>query len=254
VTGASIPGRSPVGRTPASLRRVVAWGAILGSLVVGGACRVQAETVVDVAPDGSGVVTVTVTLDREAAAALGDPAQLDVADLAPGGWEVVDPAPGPDGGLVVGARRRFDSPEEVPVLLEQLAGPDGPVQEASLQVDSSQLATDYRWRSVLRSSGDPAVLSDPELTALLDGLPLGRTAEELASIGADRSEAATATLVVRLPGGTEQSGSVPLTGEVPASVEVVAESTVVSATRVLGLVVVVVLLGSAVAAALRSRR
>jgi hypothetical protein len=47
---------------------------------------------------------------------------------------------------------------------------------------------------------------------------------------------------------------VPLTGEVPASVEVVAESTVVSATRVLGLVVVVVLLGSAVAAALRSRR
>ncbi len=226
----------------------------LAVVLVVSACQVRAETVVDVAPDGSGLITVTVTLDRAAAEALGDPAQVDLADLGPGGWEAVPPAPTADGGLVVVARRRFTTPEQVPVLLDQLAGPGTLVRDASLTVDSSQLATSYRWRSELRSDGDPAVLSDPDLAAVLEGLPLGRTAEELAAAGADRPDSVTATLVVRLPGGVEESGSVPLAGGAPAEAEVVAESTVVSTVRVAGLVGVVALLAAAAVLTVRARR
>jgi hypothetical protein len=123
-----------------------------------------------------------------------------------------------------------------------------------LRVESSQLGTEYQLAGALTSTGDPAVVSDPELTALLGGLPLGRTPEELAAVGADRPDAATLTLRVVLPGADEAQWSVPLTGGQPASVVVDESSNVLSTTRIVGLLAVVGLLVAAVVVALRSRR
>jgi hypothetical protein len=221
-------------------------------LLVGG-CRLSADVLVRVDPDGSGEVTVTLDLDREAAERLGPADQLDVEDLELRGWRVDAPVIGDD-GLTVVARRPFAAPEELAPLLEDITGPDGPLGDVQLRVESSQLGTEYQLAGALTSTGDPAVVSDPELTALLGGLPLGRTPEELAAVGADRPDAATLTLRVVLPGADEAQWSVPLTGGQPASVVVDESSNVLSTTRIVGLLAVVGLLVAAVVIALRSRR
>jgi hypothetical protein len=221
-------------------------------LLVGG-CRLSADVLVRVDPDGSGEVTVTLDLDREAAERLGPADQLDVEDLELRGWRVDAPVIGDD-GLTVVARRPFAAPEELAPLLEDITGPDGPLGDVQLRVESSQLGTEYQLAGALTSTGDPAVVSDPELTALLGGLPLGRTPEELAAVGADRPDAATLTLRVVLPGADEAQWSVPLTGGQPASVVVDESSNVLSTTRIVGLLAVVGLLVAAVVVALRSRR
>jgi hypothetical protein len=221
-------------------------------LLVGG-CRLSADVLVRVDPDGSGEVTVTLDLDREAAERLGPADQLDVEDLELRGWRVDAPVIGDD-GLTVVARRPFAAPEELAPLLEDITGPDGPLGDVQLRVESSQLGTEYQLAGALTSTGDPAVVSDPELTALLGGLPLGRTPEELAAVGADRPDAATLTLRVVLPGADEAQWSVPLTGGQPASVVVDESSNVLSTSRIVGLLAVVGLLVAAVVVALRSRR
>lgn len=238
--------RPPLGR---ALGAVVLAAIVL---LVGG-CRLSADVLVRVDPDGSGEVTVTLDLDREAAERLGPADQLDVEDLELRGWRVDAPVIGDD-GLTVVARRPFAAPEELAPLLEDITGPDGPLGDVQLRVESSQLGTEYQLAGALTSTGDPAVVSDPELTALLGGLPLGRTPEELAAVGADRPDAATLTLRVVLPGADEAQWSVPLTGGQPASVVVDESSNVLSTTRIVGLLAVVGLLVAAVVIALRSRR
>ena len=238
--------RPPLGR---------AAGAAVMALValVVGACRVSGDVLVQVDADGSGEVTATLTLDREAADRLGPPDQLDVEDLGLRGW-LVDAPVLDDRGLTVVARRAFAAPEELAVVLEDITGPDGPLGDVQLDVESSQLGTDYRLTGALSSTGDPALVSDPELAGLLGGLPLGRTPEELGALGADRPETATLTLRAVLPGADEAQWSVPLTGGQPSTVPIEESSTVLSVARIAGLLAVVGLLAAAVVLAVRSRR
>lgn len=232
-----------------------ALGAVVLAAIVllAGGCRLSADVLVRVDPDGSGEVTATLDLDREAAERLGGVDQLDVEDLGLRGWQVDAPVVGDD-GLTLVARRPFAAPEELAAVLQDVTGPDGPLGDVQLQVESSQLGTEYRLSGTLSSTGDPAVVSDPELTALLGGLPLGRTPEEFAAIGADRPETATLTLRAVLPGADEAQWSVPLTGGQPASVVVDETSNVLSVPRIVGLLAVAGLLVAAVVVALRSRR
>lgn len=157
-----------------------------------------------VRPDGSGTVTVTADLDAEAAAQLGDPANLALGDLTAAGWELDGPT-GRRGGLRIVAVRRFASAEQLPAVLEEVGGPDGVFRDTSLVIEDGFAATTSTFRTKLHLSGDPAQLSDEQLTALLGGLPLGRTSEELAAIGADRADAATLTVRVSLPGGVDDT-------------------------------------------------
>ena len=55
----------------------------------------------------------------------------------------------------------------------------------------------------MRLSGDLGQFSDDQLKALLGGLPLARTPEDLAAQGANAADAATLTVRVALPGGTD---------------------------------------------------
>ncbi len=217
------------------------------------ACRADADVSVEVRPDGSGTVLASLTLDRDAAVRLGDPGRLDTSDLVGRGWQVDPPEQVADGGLRLSIRRPFASPEELAVVLDDLTGADGPLGRLDLTVESSQLSTSYSFAGTLTSSGDPAAWSDPDVAAVLGGLPLGRTPEELVAIGADRPETAVLRLRVDLPGGVEESWSVPLTGGRATEVAVDADSTVVSPARVLGLLGVAALLTGAVVVAFRSR-
>jgi hypothetical protein len=165
-------------------------------------CRTDVGVAVAVRPDGSGTVTVTVTLDREAAAQLGDPASVSVADLRLAGWRVDDPVRAADGGLRFRAVRPFGSPAQLEKVLTEVGGSDGVFRKVDLSIDDGLAATSYRFRGGLELSGDPAQFSDPELTKVLGGLPLGRTPEELRALGADRAAAGRLTVSVDLPGGS----------------------------------------------------
>ena len=96
---------------------------ILGTLLVTTACNVGVGVDIDVAENGSGVVSVGVSLDRAASDALGD-LQIDLEDLALAGWEVSGPAREADNLLWLRATKPFGSAEELPSILAEVAGPD----------------------------------------------------------------------------------------------------------------------------------
>lgn len=189
--------------------------------VLGSACRTDVAVDVDVRPDGAGTVTVTVDMDAEAAAQVGDPANLSLADLTDAGWDVEGPT-ARDGGLRVVAVRRFGSPAELPAVLEEVGGADGVFSATSLELSDGFASSSARFGTTLSLTGDPAQFSDEQLTQLLGGLPLGRTPEELAALGADGTDGSTLTVRVSLPGGVDESNgdvadgvaswSAPLTG------------------------------------------
>lgn len=106
-------------------RRLLLGLTLAGALLAASACEVGVGVDVDVAENGSGTVAVGVSFDRAASDALGDLAsQLDLQDLALAGWDVAGPAREADNLLWVRAAKRFGSPEELPSVLAEIAGPD----------------------------------------------------------------------------------------------------------------------------------
>lgn len=177
-------------------------------VVLATACRTEVVVDVEVATNGSGTVTVTATLDAEAADALGDPGMLALDDLRQAGWQVPEPRVTDGDGLEVSATRRFSGPDELAGVLEEVGGEDGVFRDVSLEVSSSLAATDYRFGATIVLSGSPEQFGDDALTEALGGLPLGRSAEELAALGADDPGAGTLVLRVDLPGGTPDTDAV----------------------------------------------
>lgn len=164
-------------------------------------CRVEPRVDVDVDADGSGRVRVTVALDREAQDRLGDVAQLRTADLTEAGWDVSAPEQDAS-GLVLRASKAFRSRDDLPRVLGEVAGPGGVLSDATLEIDDGWRSTTYRFAASLASSGSADQFSDSDLAAVLDGLPLGRTPDELA---ADGTGPVALDVVVHLPGETDGS-------------------------------------------------
>ena len=198
------------------------------------ACRVRAEVAVDVQADGSGVVQVTDELDPAAARRLGDPGRLQLDDLREAGWDTSEPVRDEDGSLTVVARKGFDGPDQLATLLEEVGGPDGVFRDVRLEVDDRFGSTEYRFATEVHLTGSPEQFSDPLLAGVLDGMPLGRSAEELAAAGADDPRAITLELAVSLPGGDLSTGgevvgrrarwAFPVTGGEPTDDEVMVSS------------------------------
>ena len=220
---------------PPGARNRSRWLVLLGVCValVAAACKTEVDVHIRVAPDGSGTVTVTVDLDAEATAQVGDPANLSFEDMTSAGWEVDGPAER-DGGLRVVATRGFATPEQLQAVLDEIGGADGVFSGTSLERTDGFASSTTDFRTQLRLSGDPAQFSDEQLTQVLGGLPLGRTPEELAALGADRPDAATLTVRVSLPGGVDSSSgdvadgtatwTAPLTGGVATDEELTASA------------------------------
>ncbi|MBO0729987.1 MAG: hypothetical protein J2P57_12065, partial [Acidimicrobiaceae bacterium] len=101
------------------LRSVVAAGLVF----VATGCQVTTRVAVNAAPNGSGTLAVTVTLDAQAVAAVGTLArQLQTSDLTQAGWLVTGPVPSARGSETVTVRHGFSNPAELHTLAAQLAG------------------------------------------------------------------------------------------------------------------------------------
>ncbi|MGH9041650.1 MAG: hypothetical protein ACRDZ3_15630, partial [Acidimicrobiia bacterium] len=103
---------------------------LVAPLLVLAGCRVDALVTVAVEGPG-GEVAVRFEADPEAIAVVGGPRVIDqgaqVADLRRAGWKVTGPRRTGAGGAVLRAAKRFARPGDLGPLMEELAGPGGPL-------------------------------------------------------------------------------------------------------------------------------
>jgi hypothetical protein len=165
------------------------------------ACQVTTGVTVDTRADGSGTVRATVTLDRDAVAQAGDLAsRLRVDDLKRTGWRVDGPKAVKGGGQEVQAVKRFATPAEASVVVEQLAGKDGPFRQFKVVRDRSFLKTRLTFRGEVDLSRGLGSFSDEQLRARL-GSDLGFDPAALEGrLGRAISRVFPVRVAARLPG------------------------------------------------------
>ena len=207
--------------------RRVGWGFFLCSVVIVlGGCRV--DTIVEAHVSGAGGrVTARFELDREAVAllggAVGEGAQT--SDLARAGWEISPVRSTEGGGARAEVSKAFSRPEDLGVVIGELAGPAGPLRDFRLDRRRSFTGATYRLRGTAdvgagavaatgfaNSSDLPARLRDA-------GVDPGRVEELLAGRAA---EGLHLRLVVDLPGRTPQTFEV--RPGAPATVDISSET------------------------------
>jgi hypothetical protein len=169
-------------------------------------CRVSARTLIDVHERGDGQVTVAVTADDAAAKQLGDPGSAVIGkDLAAAGWNVR--APRREGAdWVWEASKPFGSPDGLQSVLAEI-GP-GWFEGFGVRLQDGFAKTTWTVHGTIATTGDPAQLSDGDVAKLLDGLPLGRSPEELGQdLGADAT--LPFNVAVRLPAAVDSGNGSP---------------------------------------------
>src|SRR4051794_23450987 len=107
-------------------------GVLLAVVLTG--CKVDTVVAVDAKPDGSGRVSVVVSLDKEAVDAAGDlRKELVVDDLRRAGWRIDGPVPVAGGGARITATKPFRSPNGANEALDELTGPSGALSSLELE-------------------------------------------------------------------------------------------------------------------------
>lgn len=185
-------------RSPTRLLRALL--AVVAAAVLAG-CQADLEVTIDVAGDGSGVVTVAVGLDADALSRVPDLAgQLRTEDLEAAGWTVAEPEER-EGRTWIRATKPFEDPSQLPPIMEEISGADGIFSDVALTREHSFGATTYDLTATVDLSGGIAVLGDADLAAALDGDPFGGNLELIeAEEGEPVTEMVTVTVSANLPG------------------------------------------------------
>jgi hypothetical protein len=195
---------------------VLAAGAVTLVAVLTG-CRVNTQVALYQTASGRGVVTVSVSLDASALAAVGGrqalAAQMQDADLKAAGWTVTGPAPGPGSTTVVTASHAYTTPAQASDLLAEVAGA-GPAGERPFRLSVEKRHGFWRDERVLQGEVDltcgVACFGDPGLTKAL-GFPTGVNPAPLAAAAGERPDQVfTFSLDARLPGRLVDSNGRPL--------------------------------------------
>lgn len=175
-------------------------------LLLGG-CRVDAVVEVDVSGNG-GSVTTRFRLDREAVAIVGGSVGqgLQTSDLERVGWEIEPVRATPDGGAEIEARKAFHRASDLAVVMEELAGPEGPLRGFRLDRDRSFTKSRYRLRGTAdlgpAGSAVSGLANSPELPGRLRAA--GVDPDRVAELLTGRAAGGFAVQVVtKLPGKTE---------------------------------------------------
>lgn len=194
----------PAPTATAVRRRIGRAGLALLALVLLAGCEVRTELNVTVEEDGSGDVELAVGLDEDALSRRPDVLdELDLSDLTDTGWELTGPAEEADGFTWIRARHRFGTPDELGVLIADVAGGEGPFRDFALRRDDELTESRYRFEGTVDfTSGVAALAEDPELAAALEAEPIELLEQRL---GAAIDEMVEVQVAVRLPGSVDSN-------------------------------------------------
>ncbi len=166
-------------------------------------CQVDADIGLALREDGSGAVTVTVVLDRDAAARVPDLADdLRFRDLEATGWEVTGPTDTEDGGVRISARKPFADVEQGRAVLREVGGRGGLLRAIVLERTHTFGETSWAFGGRLDLSAGLSTFSDADLDAVLgaEAFGLDQTALEQ-ELGEPLSDTMSVTVTARLPAG-----------------------------------------------------
>jgi hypothetical protein len=168
-------------------------------------CQVHSTVAVSSNSNGTGTVSVTAQLDREAANAVPDlKEQLQTSDLVKAGWAVDGPS-GKDGGKVVTVHHDFGSPEEATALLRRISGNGPPFVDFQMQQQRSLIHVDTTFSGKVDMTQGVNSFGDLGLTQSL-GSRLGFDPNELEkSLGVNWATTFPVSVEVNLPGKTTQA-------------------------------------------------
>lgn len=182
-------------------------------VLVAAGCQVRTTVDVEVAEDGSGVVTVSVQLDEDALARVPDddgdgvasPADVGALirtdDLVAAGWTVDEPVASDGGGAVLRVSRSFGTPAEADQILGELSGSDGALHDLTVRRSTSFGRTSISFAGTADLSSGIEAFGDEGLAAALEGEPLGEDAAVIEDrIGEPLAEALTVEVTADLDG------------------------------------------------------
>lgn len=183
------------------LAAVVAAVAVAGSGLA--SCNVDGTVSLEVRPDGSGQVAVTITADSDVVAAAPElAADLRTADLVEAGWQVQGPEPTDTGGLRVVLRRPFDTPAEATAVLASLNGDKGPLRAVSVARSGKNTNSTWTLSGELVVNGGLEAFIDNQTLELLGAAPY---AGDVRAAGLDLGAAVTLRFTADLPGDIEST-------------------------------------------------
>lgn len=175
-------------------------------------CRVDQTISLEVNRNGTGKVVVTVVADKailDAAPQLAADIRFD--DLATAGWDVEGPTNTDDGGLSIVLSRSFKDPTQATLILGQVNGPRGPLQEAVLTRSGKDTNSVWTLAGRLEVNGGLQAFIDDAAFELLGGAPY---APDLEEANLDIGAALGLTFTVLLPGEVETTTGVQKDGQV----------------------------------------
>jgi hypothetical protein len=235
------------------MRRLVALLVALVALTAG--CKVDSTVTVDMHDDGSGVITVMTTLDADAvhAAESGNGKLEDrvrLSDLSNAGWTVSPWTRKPSGEAQISASKNFASPEQVPAIINEISGPNGPLRDFKATRDRGLTSTDYTVSGAIDLAAiGTGVTSDQDLVKALTNAQVDPNAIDQQLL-AELKTAVTVDVVVKLPGGQTST----VKGVAGQRVPVEASTSVLNTRRFLLLGVAVVLVIAAIGVLFIGRR
>jgi hypothetical protein len=173
------------------------------------ACQATVRVGIDARSNGSGTVSVTVLLDKEAAQAIPDLAQqLRTSDLVKAGWQIKGPTGAAGGGSTVMASKPFANAAEEAQVVGELSGPTGPFHDFQLKQQRSFFATRTTFSGHVDLTCGLRCFGDSQLQQQLGGASLGLDPAKLQqNSGIILDRIFKFEVSVRLPGSVQSSNA-----------------------------------------------
>jgi hypothetical protein len=191
-------------------------------VVVASGCQSQITVRINEDLDGTGDVTVTLLLDREAVEAAGDfRAVLRMDDLQAAGWATAGPVPRPPGGFVAyTATKSFRNSGEAQLIFEELTGPEGAFSGLVIDRTRSPLRIVTSLRGTVDLSKGYQQFGDDGIAQVFQSdSALGVTPEEIADrYGKPLDQLVTLRMEVAFPNADVQTIELPVSQQIPVSI------------------------------------
>ena len=166
-------------------------------------CRVDSVITLDIGQTGSGVLTVSMTADKDVVDQT--PSLISsfrFEDAIAAGWVVSGPNVTADGGIQISISHAFSDLDQASQLFTQLGSASGPFKQISISRKGSINNSTYKLDGVLQVDGGLAAFSDDQLLKVLGVEPF---AQNLQLANLDLASAMKIDFVAKLPGKTQQT-------------------------------------------------